>query len=1288
MIHSSKPRVLLGLLLVPAAVLAAGITPVSVAAQTTGSLPAPGTQALSADIRSDLSLITLSPTRTDKSGTPGYSAATLVALPYSARTWDVTASDVHAIVDVKPLVMRGRTVLHVTVNAADTDPVTITVHHDGAWNSEASRATAPRQASAAMDGVLSATLPSTPSVRAGTTPAAGSYVIIHAPAFTAAVQPLIDWKTRKGLSVVAASTAVTGVSNTEIKAWLQNAYDTWDRPPEYILLVGDVADIPTYSFSGNPSDLPYILLDGDDWLPDAMIGRMPVENETEARTVVNKTVAYERTPYTEGGTDWFTRALMVAGQSGSTTPRYTVEFCGSQLDSIGFDNVLDSVIGPGADPALVSPIPWPGDIAADFVHASIDLGVSFVVYRGWAYGTAGWDPPAYTVIDIPSQENGAMLPVVMSFVCMNGDYSASEACFGEVFLRQGTPTEPENGAIAFIGNGEHWSHTRHNDAMAISFFERIIDDDITDLGTLLNAGKLRFADYFPLEVDAETYGEESVEFYFHIYNLLGDPELNFWKSQPQGITVSHDATLPAGSNRLSVSVTEEGAAVAVSGARVGIVQDGVLLGCAYTDGSGSADITLSNSVTADPVHVTVTGPGLLPYEGTINAATANIFVAVADVAVDDQSGGNDDGSVNPGETLILTPTLANHGTLGSGVCTATLIEIDGPAGLVADEVSIDSIDGGGSMTTTTGWSLSVAGDAEAGAVITCVVDVVRSGDQHDLSAFTLAVHAPGLQATSALPSGADYFAPGATTAFGLALQGEGDLPTSGGSITVSLLTPDGATLDQATTTFGACAAGGTVLTETDLSLTLDDDLAVGTTLGLSAVITTQEGYASEAGVSIVVGDVDTGAPVGPDQYGYYAYDSADLEYPDQRPVYAWQEISTTFGGPGTAIDLSLPDNVNTGILVDLPFPFQYYGEAYSQIRISDNGWISFDTDDFYNFYNWPIPSEHGNDALVAPFWDNLNPELVDVGEVNPNGIDRDGIYHYYDGDAGTFTVEWSRLPHYKPAEVPGLQTFQVVLYDPAVHETTSGDGEILFQYRQVTNNDHLRMYATVGMESPDGTDGLQLSYSLVNTPGMAALQPGLAVKLTTEAPVRVPYTVTSFSAQAVTDGVQLEWRNDDNRPVLGWLLMVVGPDGTTVLTDDPLPATTRTFLAPVPSMREATHYHLTALHPYGAKSAAGVAQLAGTAPTRLALYAARPNPAPGNASIAFSLPRAQTARLRVYDLAGRLVRTLLDGTVASGQDLVVWDGRNMQGEPVAGGIYFYRLETGGQTLTRKMTLVR
>jgi hypothetical protein len=83
-----------------------------------------------------------------------------------------------------------------------------------------------------------------------------------------------------------------------------------------------------------------------------------------------------------------------------------------------------------------------------------------------------------------------------------------------------------------------------------------------------------------------------------------------------------------------------------------------------------------------------------------------------------------------------------------------------------------------------------------------------------------------------------------------------------------------------------------------------------------------------------------------------------------------------------------------------------------------------------------------------------------------------------------------------------------------------------------------------------------------------------------------------------------------------------------------------------------------------------------------------PNPMRGDAGrIRFSLPREQTVRLAVFDLQGRRVRILHDGPAPAGWNEVVWDGADATGRRLAGGVYFYRLETPERTFTRKAVLL-
>jgi len=93
-------------------------------------------------------------------------------------------------------------------------------------------------------------------------------------------------------------------------------------------------------------------------------------------------------------------------------------------------------------------------------------------------------------------------------------------------------------------------------------------------------------------------------------------------------------------------------------------------------------------------------------------------------------------------------------------------------------------------------------------------------------------------------------------------------------------------------------------------------------------------------------------------------------------------------------------------------------------------------------------------------------------------------------------------------------------------------------------------------------------------------------------------------------------------------------------------------------------------------------------PTQLSLSAPRPNPCGAQTRIAFGLPADGPVELKVYDLAGRLVRTLADGPRAAGAHTVHWHGDTDGGQQAASGIYFYRLQTENGNLRRSLVLMR
>lgn len=94
----------------------------------------------------------------------------------------------------------------------------------------------------------------------------------------------------------------------------------------------------------------------------------------------------------------------------------------------------------------------------------------------------------------------------------------------------------------------------------------------------------------------------------------------------------------------------------------------------------------------------------------------------------------------------------------------------------------------------------------------------------------------------------------------------------------------------------------------------------------------------------------------------------------------------------------------------------------------------------------------------------------------------------------------------------------------------------------------------------------------------------------------------------------------------------------------------------------------------------------GTAVTSLG--AAHPNPFNPLTTVRYGVASRGRATIAVYDVAGRLVRTLVDGEVDAGEHVAVWDGRTDFGKRAASGVYFVRMEALGFRAVRKAVLLK
>jgi len=93
-------------------------------------------------------------------------------------------------------------------------------------------------------------------------------------------------------------------------------------------------------------------------------------------------------------------------------------------------------------------------------------------------------------------------------------------------------------------------------------------------------------------------------------------------------------------------------------------------------------------------------------------------------------------------------------------------------------------------------------------------------------------------------------------------------------------------------------------------------------------------------------------------------------------------------------------------------------------------------------------------------------------------------------------------------------------------------------------------------------------------------------------------------------------------------------------------------------------------------------------PQRAAIQNLGPNPFTQTTTITLALPRPAQSRLVVYDVSGRVVRTLVNGVLDAGIHPIAWNGRTDAGTPVAAGVYFAKLESGGLTSARRIARIQ
>lgn len=503
------------------------------------------------------------------------------------------------------------------------------------------------------------------------------YVIVADPQFETALQPFIQWKQEKGFQVIEGYTDDPQIGNTtsSIQNYLHNLYDQGtetDPAPTFVLFAGDVGQIPAFSGTegGHITDLYYCEVNGD-MLPDMYHGRFSAQTVDQLMPQIEKTLSMEQLVISD---ESFTgRALLVAGWD---TKGHTKDWGHTQINygtqyyfniDYNFTDVWDFLTtGSGQFETEM------------FNHAS--EGVTFINYTG--HGSRySWGDPSFTISDINALQNSDKYPTVVGNCCLTNTFDNGE-CFGEAWLRAA-----DKGAVGYIGgtNATYWDEdlwwgVGHH---TIQQGQGGAPPDYEDTGMGAYDGNFVF-DYntqaamiLAGNLAVEEANSSRRDYYWEIYELMGDPSYMTYMGTPRENNVVLPAIIPVGASNILVE--------ADAGSYIAVSKDGEIHGTLYQETGGTTTMGIDPFLEPGPAKIVITGQNKQPVIETVNVIVPSVVAVEPD-------------TINIAETTSVTVTVYQiDGTspipdvdvwvTGWGVDSAAVHGTTGSSGMVTFDIT-------------------------------------------------------------------------------------------------------------------------------------------------------------------------------------------------------------------------------------------------------------------------------------------------------------------------------------------------------------------------------------------------------------------------------------------------------------------------------------------------------------------------------------------------------------------------------------------------------------------------
>ncbi len=476
----------------------------------------------------------------------------------------------------------------------------------------------------------------------------GDLLIICYDNFISSMTDFVNWKKTRGVNTTIVGTSTAGSTYSAIKSYIQSQYNA-NNNLTHVLLVGDVGQIPGYTYTGGGSsyagkgDNAYGQIVGSDIYNDVFIGRFSASTAARVATQCSRVITYERDLTTSD--TWLKVGEGISRKEGGSGHN-------GEDDYQHMDNIRTDLLNYGYSPVYQRYANLSGYTAtATQISADINSGVGIINYANhgqetaWGANSSGYVYYANSHVNALTNDN--KLPFIWSVACLVGKYDHSTDCFAEAWMNATNNSNP-TGAIGTLMSyisqpwiPPMWAQDECVDILVESYSSNIKH---TWGGTSINGIMGIFDHYSTTETSAVgTY---------QAWILYGDPSMMLRTKTPQTMTVTHAGSIDLGATSYTVTVSNGNGAVAtITDANHNI------LGKATVSGS-TATININGTLTAgDELTLCVFGYNKVTYLGTINVV-GNANQAYITATANPAEGGtvSGGGTYELGDNCTLTAT--------------------------------------------------------------------------------------------------------------------------------------------------------------------------------------------------------------------------------------------------------------------------------------------------------------------------------------------------------------------------------------------------------------------------------------------------------------------------------------------------------------------------------------------------------------------------------------------------------------------------------------------------------